>query len=458
MVISFLEKYRNERIHFIAMGGCSMSGLAMILSSLGFKVTGSDKNESVFTKNLKRAGFDISIGHDAKHIPGAGLVVYNAAIKPGNPEYDKAKELGIPMIDRAELLGHISHEYNKVACVSGCHGKTTITSMASLILIEANKSPVVHVGGMVDHLGGGVHLGKSDIFLTEACEYVESFLKLSPNYIVLNNIDDDHLDYYKNIDNIIHAFEKFVALLPEDGVLIANADDPLVLHIADEYKGKHLYKYSLRGNGHIFPKNVSYSELGFPSFDYCTKDISHRIELTVLGEHNIENAMAAITLCHFVFGVSLEDCAAALKKYTLAGRRFELIGEKNGYKIVHDYAHHPTEISACLKGISKAPHNKLWAVFQCNSYSRARSLKDKYATCFTYADTVIVPDIFPGRDIDRGDIYAPDLVAAIAPYSDVLHIPTFEEIDAYLTKHAQAGDIVITIGSGNVYALSQKLL
>jgi len=457
MILSELEKYRDKRIHFIAIGGCSMSGLAMILNSLGYNITGSDKTEGVFTKNLEKAGIKFSIGHDADNVLGAGLVIYNAAIKPGNPEYDSARDLNIPMMDRATLLGLLSKEYDRVTCVAGCHGKTTITSMAALILIEAHLSPVVHVGGMMDYLSGGVYLGDSDIFLTEACEYVGSFLKLSPKYIILNNIDDDHLDFFKSFENIFNAFRQFVGMLPKDGILIANIDDPHVKKIA-ENTDKKVYTYSLSGNSDIAAENIEYDEHGFSSFDFCAYGERQRIKLNILGEHNIQNAIAAIALCHFVFGVELEKCAGALKSYTLAGRRFEYLGEKNGYKIIHDYAHHPAEIYACLKGLSKSPHNKLWAVFQCNSYSRARSLKDKYATCFSYADHVIVPDIFPGRDKDTGDIYAPDLVEAISKHSDCAYIPTFEEIDEYLTKHARPGDIVVTIGSGTVYSLSSKLL
>lgn len=457
MIFSELEKYRDKRIHFIAIGGCSMSGLAMILNSLGYNVTGSDKNEGVFTKNLEKSGIKFTIGHEADNVLGAGLVIYNAAIKPGNPEYDTAQAQNIPMMDRATLLGLLSKEYNRVACVAGCHGKTTITSMAALMLIESDLSPVVHVGGMMDYLGGGVYLGGSDIFLTEACEYVGSFLKLSPKYIILNNIDDDHLDFFKNFDNIFDTFSKFVNMLPRDGVLIANTDDPHVKKITGN-TDKKVYTYSLSGRSDIYAENIEYDKHGFPSFDFCAYDERQRIKLNILGEHNILNAIAAITLCHFVFGVELEKCAGSLVSYSLAGRRFEYLGEKNGYKIIHDYAHHPSEIHACLKGISKSPHNKLWAVFQCNSYSRARSLKDKYATCFSHADAVIVPDIFPGRDKDLGDIYAPDLVKEISKHSECIYIPTFEEIDEYLLNHAKPGDIVITIGSGTVYSLSAKLL
>jgi UDP-N-acetylmuramate--alanine ligase len=212
------------------------------------------------------------------------------------------------------------------------------------------------------------------------------------------------------------------------------------------------------GRADAYPENIEYDEQGYASFDYCAPPERQRIKLNILGEHNVENAVAAITLCHFIFGVGLEKCAGALLAYNLAGRRFEYLGEKNGYKIIHDYAHHPVEISACLKGISKSPHNRLWVVFQCNSFTRARSLKDKYARCFGFADTVIVPDIFPGRDTDTGDIYAPDLVREISKHSDCLYIPTFEEIDAYLVEHAKPGDIVITLGSGTVNVLSNKLL
>lgn len=451
-----LKQYKGKSIHFIAIGGCSMSGLAVILKNLGYKPKGSDIQESIFTKKLEGEGIPYVIGHKAENIGDASLVIYSAAIKPGNPEYDRAKQLGLPMLTRAELLGLISRQYETVIGIAGCHGKTTITSMTALILRELSIDLTVHVGGMVDFLGGGVAIGNYPAFLTEACEYVESFLELSPTQILVNNIDDDHLDYYKNIDEIYGAFKKFASLLPENGTLFVYAHDELTSKLAKEC-GRRVVTYGFE-NADYIAANAEFDETGCPEFDVISPKGTARIKLSVVGRHNMANALAAITVCSEVFGLDPKDMAAPLVKYHLAGRRFEHMGEKNGVEIIHDYAHHPGEIAACLEAASKYPHKKLWVVFQCNSYTRAKTLKDKYALCFTHADMVLVPDIFPGRDIDRGEIHARDLVAAISQNSACEYIPTFEEINKYLEEHVSPGDVVITLGSGSVNNETKKLL
>ncbi len=451
-----LKQYTGKSVHFIAIGGCSMSGLAVILKNLGLKPKGSDINESAFTKKLESEGIPFVLGHSADNIGDAELVIYNAAIKPGNPEYDRAKELGLPMLTRAELLGLISRQFGTVIGIAGCHGKTTITSMSALILRECGVDLTVHIGGMVDFLGGGVAIGEYPAFLTEACEYVKSFLELRPTYALINNIDDDHLDYYKSITDIYKAFFKFASLLPEDGILFAYVHDPLVRKLAKECGRKYI-TYGFDSEDYV-AANIEYDEGGCPSFDVVSPKGTARIKLSVVGKHNMANALAAITVCSEVFGIDPADMAAPLLKYNLVGRRFEEMGEKNGVKIIHDYAHHPTEIEACLEAASKYPHKKLWAVFQCNSYTRAKTLKYKYALCFKSADMVIVPDIYPGRDIDTGEIHARDLAEAISKNTPCEYVPTFEQISEYLGKNASPGDVVITLGSGSVNKETKKLL
>lgn len=454
-----LKEFKEKQVHFIGIGGCSMSGLAQIMNKLGFSVDGSDARESNFTQLLLDKGIPVKIGHSADYVKNAGLVVYTAAIKPENPEFAYAKENGIPMVERSVLLGLLSKDYEEVVCVSGCHGKTTITSMLALITKDTGIDPTVHVGGQVEFLSGGVKLGDSSCFITEACEYVRSFLTLHPKYIILNNIDDDHLDYYKNIDEIIDTFRDFIALMPEDGVLFANTDDANTRKALSGYDGK-LISYSLSGNSVYFPKIVEYDQLGCPTFDVVKEgQVMGRIALHVPGDHNMQNALAAAILSYEVFGISFDDSAAALSHYRLAGRRFELIGEKDGVKIFHDYAHHPTEIKACLAAAKRYPHKKLWVLFQCNSFTRARTLKEKYGLAFDDADTVLMPDIFPGRDIDRGDIHAREIVALINDHSqNCVYLPTFADIKAYLKDHWQAGDIVVTLGSGDVNKQQMILL
>lgn len=451
-----LKEFRGKTVHFIGIGGCSMSGLAVILKNLGFSPKGSDINESVFTDKLKEQGIEFTIGHSADNIKGASLVIYSAAIKPGNVEYDAAKDAGLPMLERSTLLGLISSQFEDVVCIAGCHGKTTITSMSALILKTCGVDLTVHIGGMVDFLGGGVMVGKESAFLTEACEYVESFLELSPTHILVNNIDDDHLDYYKDIDAIYEAFEKFVNLLPENGTLFAYAHHPLVNKLA-EGCDKRIVTYGFHDADYV-ATNETYDENGCPEFDVISSKGNARIKLSVVGKYNMSNALAAITVCSEVFGIDPAGAADALYNYRLAGRRFEHVGQKNGVEVIHDYAHHPSEIEACLDAAKNIPHGKLWAVFQCNSYTRAKTLKEKYATSFGSVDTVIVPDIYPGRDIDRGEIHARDLVADISQHSDCIYIPTFEQISDYLDEYAKPGDVVITLGSGSVNNETKKLL
>lgn len=451
-----LRQFKDKSIHFIGIGGCSMSGLAVILKDQGFLPKGSDISESVFTNKLASCGIPFVIGHSEENLGDAALVVYSAAIKQGNPELDAAKRRGLPMLERSELLGLISRQFKTVVGIAGCHGKTTITSMCALILRESGIDLTVHIGGMVDFLGGGVAVGDYPAFLTEACEYVGSFLKLKPTHALVNNIDDDHLDYYENIDEIYNAYKEYVNLLPADGVLFAYAHDPLAAKLASQC-GRRTVTFGF-SNADYTAVDESYDENGCASFTVCSPRGDANVRLFVVGRHNMANALAAITVCSEVFGVNPARAGEALKSYRLAGRRFELMGEKNGVKIIHDYAHHPSEIAACLEAASRYPHKKLIAVFQCNSFTRAKTLRHKLATCFGYADIVIVPDIYPGRDIDRGEIHARDLADTIGRYAKCLYIPTFEEINEYIEKNASGGDIVVTLGSGSVGRETKKLI
>ncbi|MBE5759661.1 MAG: UDP-N-acetylmuramate--L-alanine ligase [Clostridiales bacterium] len=454
-----LGNFKQDRIHFIGVGGCSMSGLAQILDNLGYTVSGSDMKESSFTGVLRERGMNVHIGHDAALVDGAGLVVYTAAIKPTNVEFARAVELGIPMIERSELLGLISKDYSDVICISGCHGKTTITSMLALIAHDSHIDPTVHVGGMVDFLSGGVRLGASDVFITEACEYVRSFLTLDPKYILVNNIDDDHLDYYKDIEDIYSAFRAFVDMLPEDGILFACADDPQTLDLA-KYSKAPLVTYGIHAEADYMAKNITYNEMGYVSFDMVHegKTLAH-FDLNVPGEHNAINALGAAVVAKLALGIDPSESAMDLETYHLAGRRFEFVGEKAGVKFFHDYAHHPSEIKACLAAAKRYPHKKLFALFQCNSFTRARTLKDKYALAFDDADFVMIPDLYPGRDIDTGDIHATDLVNVIEAHSHNAHyLPSFADIKKFIWENAEDGDLVVTLGSGDVNKQQLKLL
>jgi UDP-N-acetylmuramate--alanine ligase len=446
-----------KRIHFIGIGGCSMSGIARILKAQGHEVTGSDRGHTQFTDRLEEDGITVYYGHSAEQVGNADLIVYSAAIKPENPERVYGREHGIPELERSVALGQLSARFHEVVAVAGCHGKTTITSMLAFVNEEANLDATVHVGGFMDLLGGGVRLGKSDLFITEACEYVESFLTLRPTIAIVNNIDDDHLDYYGDIAHIVAAFRKFLALVPKSGRILACTDDVYVRELLPEL-GDNVITYGLN-KGDIHADRIAFDEMGFPSFDlYDHGEMIGRVALHVPGRHNVINALAvygASKLC----GVTFEQYAAAMARFRNTSRRFELLGEKNGVKVFHDYGHHPNEIRETLAAATHVPHNRIFCVFQCNSYTRARTLFCEHVTCFADADEVLVPDIYPGREVDTGIVHARDMVAGINRAThNALYLGTFEKIAAYLDEHAVPGDIVITVGSGDVYRQSQKLL
>ena len=453
-----LKQLKDKRIHFIGIGGCSMSGLALILDNMGYQVTGSDISEGSYTKLLAKANIPYTIGHDPKNVEGAALVVYTAAVKPDNCEYMRAKELNIPVIERAALLGYLSEMYQTAVCIAGCHGKTTITSMVAMILMDSHLDPTIHIGGMMRELGGGVKVGNSDIFLTEACEYVQSFLSLSPTHILVNNIDDDHLDCYRDLEHIYDTFRQFTQKLGTQGVLFGCGDEPLVQRLLRESNVKTV-TYGLNAGNDYRAKNIVFDELGHVSYDLYVKEVfKQHFSLQIPGTYNVVNSLAAIALTTNIFDIDYAHCAHALQHYSLTGRRFELLGERNGVKVIHDYAHHPTEIRACIQAALKTPHKKLYVVFQCHLFSRAKTLKDKYAVCFEGADEVLVPDIYPAREKDDGTIHARDLVAAISPHTPALYLSDFDRINDYLKQHAKPGDVVLTVGPGNVNVNSLKFL
>lgn len=447
----------HKKIHLVGIGGTSMNGLALMFREKGFSVQGSDGTTSPFTKRLEELGIPVMIGHSADNLGDADLLIYSAAIKPGNVERAEARRRGIPELERSEALGLMSAGYDTVIGVAGCHGKTTITSMLAYIAEKDALDATVHVGGFVDFLQGGTRIGKSGLFITEACEYVESFLTLHPTMVIINNIDDDHLDYYKDIEHITEAFRKFLALLPEDGLFLGCCDDERVRGLLKEHKGRSL-SYGLTG-GYYTVKDIAYDDMGDPSFTLIRdgKELG-RIELSVPGEHNVINAVAAAAAA-LEYGAPFEDVASALGEYKLTRRRFEIYGKKNGVTVIHDFAHHPSEIAAVVKAAVRYPHNKLYVVFQCNSYTRATTLFCHNVKCFDGADEVLVPDIYPGREKDTGIVHARDMVKAINEGGvKATYLASFEEIADYLDANASEGDVVLTLGSGDVYKQSYKLL
>lgn len=446
-----------KRIHLIGIGGCSMNVLALILQSQGHVVTGSDREQTQFTPSLDEAGIPYSIGQNGQYVRDADLVIYSAAIKPDNPERVLAKELGIPELERSVALGQISERFPQVVAIAGCHGKTTITSMLACVNEMAHKDATVHVGGFVELLQGGVKVGGSDTFITEACEYVESFLTLRPTIALINNIDDDHLDYFKNFDNIVEAFRKFLDRLPEDGLFVADTDDETVRGLVAE-STRRVKTYGLK-NGTYRLADIEFDEEGCSSFT-ITKDGKPvgRAKIHVPGLYSARNALATYVVAEEL-GVSFEDYAKAMDAFRHTKRRFEYYGEREGVRYYHDYGHHPNEIAATLDAASRMPHSHLYCVLQCNSYTRAKTLFCKKTDCFVLADTVLVSDIYPGREKDDGTVHARDIADAInSSGTKAVYLGSFENIREWLDKNAGKNDIVIAVGSGDVYRQAKKLL
>lgn len=454
----FLDKILPPAtIHMIGIGGISMSGLAEILKNKGYNVKGSDANDSNIISKLRENNIDVTIGHSANNIGNADVVIFTAAIKEDNPEYIAAKENNIPLIERSVLLGEITQLFNNTIAVSGTHGKTTTTSMLSTAFLESNMDPTITVGGELSIINGNYRIGQSDILLTEACEYVESFLELSPKVALVLNIEADHLDYYKDINHIKSSFEKFLKKLPEDGIAVLNADDKNSYDLFKTTTSK-IVSFGINNNATymaqniIFEKNATYYNL------YKNNELISEVILTVPGMHNIYNSLACIAVCD-LYNLNLNSVINSLKTFTGAKRRFEKKGILNGAEVYDDYAHHPSEIKATLSAAKNKNSKNVWCVFQPHTYSRTKALLTEFATAFYNADNVIITDIYAAREKDTGEISAKDLVDEIKKTSNnAIYIKDFDDIKEYLKGSLKTGDILITIGAGNIYKIGEDLI
>lgn len=446
-----LKQYKH--IHMIGIGGTSMSGIATILKKWGFYVTGSDANKSELVDKLIENNIPVIIGHDLENIKRANLVVYSAAIPEDDVEMLEAKRLGIQTMERSTFLGLITKAYKNTICVSGTHGKTTTTSMLSVCFLEAKKDPTIQVGAILKQIGGNYRVGNSDCFILESCEYVESFLKFHPRTEVILNIDNDHLDYFKDLDHIKNAFVKFVKLLPEEGLLVVNADDE---NCASLYKNTTAKIVTFGINNekcNFVARNISYDNNGFPLFDvYRNNTFYKSIKLSVPGLHNVYNALACIATCH-EYGIEKETIKTALAKYTGAHRRFELVGETNGAYVYDDYGHHPTEIKAVYDAMKKKKYNRSWVVFQPHTYSRTKNLLADFAQVLSGFDNIIITDIYAAREKNTLGISSTDLVNQININrigKKAIYMSDFNEIAKYIRDRVMPNDIVLTIGAGTV--------
>ena len=445
-------------VHFIGIGGISMSGLAEILLDAGFTVKGSDRAPSELTLRLEQQGAKIYYGQAKENITDdVQLMVYTAAIKEDNPEYAAAKDKNIPMLTRAQMLGQIMKNYETAIAISGTHGKTTTTSMLTSILLAADADPTVSVGGMLDAIGGNIRIGHSGCFVTEACEYTNSFLSFFPKISIILNVEEDHLDFFKDINDIRSSFKRFADLIPTDGLVVINKDIDNYEEITGDVKGS-VVTVSKDNDADYTASAVSYNDKGCASFSVVTKNSGTlSIELSVPGEHNISNALAAIAVSDFL-NVGADYIVKGLKGFGGTDRRFQYRGSVNGFTVVDDYAHHPTEIRATLNAAKNYPHKRIVVAFQPHTYSRTKAFFDDFAKALSLADEVILADIYAAREKDNLGISSEMLAEAVQTNgTNACYFSSFDEIEEYILKSCSPGDLLITMGAGDIVKVADSL-
>lgn len=446
-------------IYFVGIGGISMSGLAKVLADAGFLVSGSDAKKSALTTMLESKGIKVNYGQRSENIStDIDCAVFTSAIHPDNPEYIAVNALGIPSLSRAELLGQIMKNYATPIAVSGTHGKTTTISMISEILLQADLDPTLSIGGILKSIGGNIRVGKSDLFVTEACEYTNSFLSFFPKISIILNIEADHLDFFKDINDIRQSFRRFSSLLPSDGTLIINGDIPNYQEITEGLSCK-VITFGHEKYCDYYPTNITYNEFACASFLLHKPDGSSTpISLGVPGEHNILNALSALALCD-ILQIDQNITKQALLSFSGTDRRFEYKGTIGGVTIIDDYAHHPTEITATLLSAQNYPHKQIWCVFQPHTYTRTKNFLTDFAQALSLADRIVLADIYASRETDTLGISSEVLQAEIEKLGhECYYFPSFDEIENFLLENCINGDLLITMGAGDVHRIGENLL
>ncbi len=446
-------------VHFIGIGGISMSGLAEILLEEGFTISGSDAKQSALTDSLAQKGATIYIGQKASNLSiRPALVVYTAAIREDNEEFKAAADAGIPMLSRAELLGQIMDNYEKSIAVAGTHGKTTTTSMISQILLVAKADPTISVGGILEAIGGNIRVGGSEVFITEACEYTNSFLHFHPKYSIITSVEAEHLDFFKDIDDIRRSFHEFAGNTAHDGVLIINGQIAALDQITNNLSCS-VTTYGLCENDDFYAKNITYNDhaCGTYTLMHKTEDLG-TVSLSVPGKHNVSNSLAAIALC-LNLGLPLDVIKKGLLQFGGTKRRFEYKGTKNGITVIDDYAHHPTEVAATLTAARNYPHGRIICVFQPHTYSRTKAFLSDFARVLSMADIVVLADIYAAREKNTIGISSKDLLAELQKNGqESYYFPSFDEIEKFLSEKCINNDLLITMGAGDVYLIGEHLL
>nr|MBQ8251835.1 UDP-N-acetylmuramate--L-alanine ligase [Lachnospiraceae bacterium] len=449
-------------VHFIGIGGISMSGLAEILLQRGFTVSGSDAKESDLTRHLAEQGATLYYGQRSSNIDaGPDVVVYTAAIHPDNPELKAAKDKKIPCMTRAELLGELMKNYETPIAISGTHGKTTTTSMLSSILLQMDTDPTLSIGGILQTIGGNIRIGQSELFVTEACEYTNSFLSFFPKISAILNIDADHLDFFKDLADIRRSFRLFSELLPEDGTLVINGEIPDYSEITENLKCRVL-TYGYDPSFDVYATDITYDETARPSYMFHMKtdsgETSFSVTLGVTGEHNVSNSLAAIAIA-MLLGGQTEDIQKGALAFSGTDRRFQYKGMLGKTTVIDDYAHHPTEITATLQTAKKYPHKTTWCVFQPHTYTRTKALLPEFAEALSLADEVVLADIYAARETDNLGISSKTLQAEIEKLGGSCHyFSSFDAIENFLLEKCEPNDLLITMGAGDVFKIGENLL
>ena len=453
-----LDFNNKINVFFCGIGGISMSGLAEILHSRGFKVSGSDMKSSNLTDSLEAKGIKVFIGQRSSNITDdIDLFVYTAAIHEDNPEWLAMKAKGIPSLSRAKLLGEIMKNFELPIAISGTHGKTTTTGMISEILLGIDADPTISIGGILKSIEDNIRIGHSRYFVTEACEYTNSFLSFFPKVALILNIEEDHLDFFKDINDIRNSFTKFASLLPMDGALVINGEIDRIEEITESLPCS-VYTYGFDNSCDYYATDITYNELGCATYTLHSPKGDSKITLAVPGIHNVSNSMAAIC-CSDVCEVNRDKAIETLSHFTGTARRFEYKGKIGDVTIIDDYAHHPTEIGATLNAAANYPHKKLWVAFQPHTYTRTKAFLDDFAQALSKADAVILADIYAAREKNTIGISSVDLLNKIKELGkECYYFPSFDEIENFILENCEPNDLLITMGAGDIVKVGENLL
>jgi len=460
------EEYREQtskglegvhHVHLVGIGGIGMSGIARVLLEEGYRVSGSDLRVSPLTEALVGLGGTVYEGHAAKNIAGANLVVVSSAVPPHNPEVLAAQESGVPVVGRAQILGQLMEGRYGVA-VAGTHGKTTTSAMIALILERAGLDPTIIVGGVIPELGSNAKAGKGKYLVLEADEYQRTFLGLSPSVAVVTNIEMDHPDYFRDLEDIYQAYLEFVKLVPQEGEIFLCTDDPMAERLQEEPHLAEITTYGLGPRARWRAADLAANAAGGSDFRVLASDRPRgEFSLRIPGRHNVKNGLAALAVSDYL-GIDLGEAGKTLAQFQGVERRFEVKGEAAGVVVIDDYAHHPSEIKATLAAArERYPERKVWAVFQPHTYSRTKALWSEFAASFGDAAQVVVTDIYPARETDDLGVSSQELVAAMN-HPGVHYVGALSDVVTMLCQRLRVGDLLITLGAGDIYQVGEKVL